>query len=70
MHFKEELQRDHSELELESMQLDSVSKRDILLASEDDLVHHAHQLKAINNLKDELDSAVLQGRVPLEWYWR
>ncbi|KAJ3020480.1 Dynactin subunit 3 [Thoreauomyces humboldtii] len=46
--------------ELEGITLDTVAKRDILLASEEDLVYHAAELKRVSTLKAELDSPILQ----------
>ncbi|TPX64087.1 hypothetical protein SpCBS45565_g06138 [Spizellomyces sp. 'palustris'] len=51
----------NDKVELETGTLDAAAKRDILLASEDDLTNYAHLLKELNSLKNELDSPVLQG---------
>ncbi|KAI8917808.1 hypothetical protein DFJ77DRAFT_320646 [Powellomyces hirtus] len=47
--------------ELAHMSLDNVTKRDILLASEEDLIYHAADLKQIGTMKAELESPILQG---------
>ena len=47
--------------ELEKRSLDIASLKEIVLASEDEIIHIAEQLKEINSLKDDIDIPILEG---------